>query len=162
MSSLNKRGITVTTFLSCFLFFSFAQAETSFDFTECASVTVTPVFKNEDITIGGLEAKGILFSNHENKVFDNCSFHVVGISKSNGVKRISDSYWKIMDRDGDIVIAEVAVKGREKTMKFLQGTGKWKGINGEAKGKMIAIGKPVVPGTVQTCSRYVGSFDLPK
>ena len=162
MSSLSKRGITVTVFIGCFMFFSFAQAQTPFDFTECASVTITPVFKSKDITIAGLEAKGIIFSNHENKVFDNCSFHVVVISKTVGRKRTSDSYWKIMDRDGDVVIAEVAVIGREKTMKFLHGTGKWKGIKGEAKGKMVAIGKPVAAGTVQTCSRYVGSFELAK
>ena len=162
MSSLSKRGITVTVFIGCFMFFSFAQAQTPFDFTECASVTITPVFKSKDITIAGLEAKGILFSNHENKVFDNCSFHAVVISKIVGRKRTSDSYWKIMDRDGDVIIAEVAVIGREKTMKFLHGTGKWKGIKGEAKGKMIAIGKPVAKGTVQTCSRYVGTFELAK
>jgi hypothetical protein len=67
-----------------------------------------------------------------------------------------------MDPDGDIIIAELVVLGPEKTMKFLHGTGKWKGIKGEAKGKTTATGKPIAPGTIQTCSRYVGTFELPK
>jgi len=136
--------------------------ETPFDLTECASAKITPVFKSKDITIAGLDAKGIIFSNHENKVLDNCSFHAVGIAKTVGGKRESDSYWKIMDRDGDLIIAEAAVIGREKTITSLKGTGKWKGINGSAKSKMIGIGKPVAPGAVQTCSRYIGTFELDK
>jgi hypothetical protein len=114
------------------------------------------------VTISGLEGKGIIFSHHENKVFDNCTFQVVQIARIVEGKRRSDSYWKIMDPDGDIIIAELVVLGPEKTMKFLHGTGKWKGIKGEAKGKTTAAGKPVAPGTFQACSRYIGTFELPK
>jgi hypothetical protein len=77
-------------------------------------------------------------------------------------KRRSDSYWKIMDPDGDNIIAELVVLGPEKTMKFLHGTGKWKGIKGEAKGKTTAVGKFIAPGTIQSCSRYNGTFELQK
>lgn len=103
-----------------------------------------------------------MISHHENKVFDNCTFHVVAIAKTVDGKRRSDSYWKIMDPDGDVIVAEVVVLGPEKTMKFLHGTGKWKGIKGEAKGKTTASGKFIAPGTIQSCSRYVGTFELPK
>ena len=109
-----------------------------------------------------MEGKGSIFSNHENKVFDNCTFHVAVIAKTEDGKRRSDSYWKIMDPEGDVIIAEVIVLGPEKTMKFLHGTGKWKGIKGEAKGKTTTAGKPVAPGTFQGCSRYTGTFELPK
>ena len=138
-----------------------AQAQTPFDFTECFSGNSTIVFQSKEITIAGSEGKGILISHHENKVFNNCTFHIVGLAKIEDGKRRSDSYWKIMDPDGDIVIAEVVVLGPEKTMKFLHGTGKWKGIKGEAKGKTSAIGT-IVPGTFQACSRYVGTFELVK
>ena len=147
--------------LSLFLFTPIVQAQTPFDFTECISGTSTTVFQSKEITIASLEGKGILISHHENKVFDNCTFHVVVIAKTVDGKRRSDSYWKIMDPDGDIIIAEVVVLGPEKTMKFLHGAGKWKGIKGEAKGKTSAIGV-IVPGTFQACSRYVGTFELPK
>jgi hypothetical protein len=139
-----------------------AQAQTPFDITECAVGNATMVYQSKECTIGGMEGKGIIFSHHENKVFDNCTFQVVAIAKTVDGKRRSDSYWKIMDPDGDIIIAELVVLGPEKTIKFIHGTGKWKGIKGEAKGKTTAIGKFIAPGTIQACSRYVGTFELPK
>ena len=145
-----------------FIPIQFAQAQTPFDITECISGTATIVFQSKDITIIGMEGKGSIFSNHENKVFDNCTFQAVVIAKTLDGKRRSDSYWKIMDPEGDVIIAEVIVLGPEKTMKFLHGAGKWKGIKGEAKGKTTVAGKPVAPGTFQGCSRYTGTFELPK
>ena len=148
--------------LDLFILISLARAQTPFDITECVSGTATIVFQSKEITITGTEGKGIIFSHHENKVFDNCTFQVVAIAKTVDGKRRSDSYWKIMDPDGDIIIAELVVLGPEKTMKFLHGTGKWKDIKGEAKGKTTAIGKFIALGTIQSCSRYVGTFELPK
>ncbi len=155
-----KVGIVII--LGLFTFISIAQAQTPFDITECVSGTATIVFQSKEITITGIEGKGIIFSHHENKVFDNCTFQVVAIAKTVDGKRRSDSYWKIMDLDGDVIVAEAVVLGPEKTMKFLHGTGKWKGIQGEAKGKTTATGKFIAPGTIQTCSRYVGTFELAK
>jgi hypothetical protein len=144
------------------MFIPVSQAQTPFDFTECMAGTSIVVYESKEIRIGSTEVKGIIVSNHENKVFNNCTFHVVAIAKTVDGKRRSDSYWKIMDPDGDVIVAEVVVLGPEKTMKFLHGTGKWKGIKGEAKGKTTASGKFIAPGTIQSCSRYVGTFELPK
>jgi hypothetical protein len=162
MNSISKLRTVITVCIGLFLFIPVAQAQTPFDITECAVGNATMVYQSKECTIGGMEGKGIIFSHHENKVFDNCTFHVVVIYKIADGKRRSDSYWKIMDPDGDIIIAELVVLGPEKTMKFLHGTGKWKGIKGEAKGKTTAIGKFIAPGTIQTCSRYVGTFELQK
>ncbi len=148
--------------LTLFTFILAVQAQTPVDFTECVSGIATTVFQSNEITITGIDGKGVIFSHHENKVFDNCTFHVVAIAKTVDGKRKSDSYWKIMDPEGDVIVAEAVVLGPEKTMKFLHGTGKWKGIKGEAKGKTATIGKFIAPGTVQSCSRYVGSFEVSK
>jgi hypothetical protein len=162
LNSISKLRTVIAVVIGLFLFIPVAQAQTPFDITECISGTTTIVFQSKEITITGIEGKGIIFSHHENKVFDNCTFHVVAIAKTMDGKRRSDSYWKIQDPDGDVVIAEVLVVGPEKTMTFLHGTGKWKGIKGSAKGKTTAAGKPVAPGTIQSCSRYVGTFELTK
>ena len=162
MDSQKIWKIWLVIILGMFTFIPVAQAQTPVDFTECLGGTATVVYQSKEITITGIEGKGIIFSHHENKVFDNCTFHVVAIAKTVDGKRRSDSYWKIMDPDGDFIVAEVVVLGPEKTMKFLDGTGKWKGIKGEAKGKTTAAGKPVAPGTFQGCSRYVGTFELVK
>ena len=162
MNSISKLRMVIAVGIGLFLFIPVAQAQTPFDITECAAGTATTVYQSKEYTIGGLEGKGIILTHHENNVFDNCTFHVVVIYKIVDGKRRSDSYWKIMDPDGDVIVAEAVVLGPDKTMKFLHGTGKWKGIKGEAKGKTTSIGKPVAPGTFQACSRYVGTFELPK
>jgi hypothetical protein len=162
MNSIKKLVTMVAFLFGLFVCIPVAQAQTPFDITECLAGTSIVVFDSKEIRIGSTEGKGIIFSHHENKVFDNCTFHVVAIAKTVDGKRRSDSYWKIMDPEGDIIIAEVVVLGPEKTMKFLHGTGKWKGIKGEAKGKTTAVGKFIAPGTIQSCSRYVGTFDLQK
>lgn len=155
-----KMGVVIVVCLGVFI--PVAQAQTPFDVTECGAGQGTVAYQSNEITISGAEGKGIFFSHHENKVFDNCTFQVVQIARIIEGKRRSDSYWKIMDPDGDVIIAEVVVIGPEKTMTFLHGTGKWKGIKGGAKGKTSAIGKMIAPGTFQACSRYVGTFELPK
>jgi hypothetical protein len=73
-------------------------------------------------------------------------------------------YSKFMDLDGDFVLLEgtIAPGETEGNFKFLQGTGKWKGIKGSGKGKVITRGKPITPGTAQVCSRWTGTFELPK
>ncbi len=74
------------------------------------------------------------------------------------------TYSKLMDSNGDFIIAEVTVAPGETefSFKFLQGTGKWKGIKGGGKVRTITDGKPITPGTVQQCSRWTGTFELPK
>jgi len=155
-----KMGVVIAVCLGVFI--SVAQAQTPFDVTECGAGQVTLAYQSNEITISGLEGKGIFISNHANKAFDSCTFQVVQIARIIDGKRRSDSYWKIMDPDGDIIIADVVVIGPEKTMTFLHGTGKWKGIKGGAKGRTSAAGKMIAPGTFQACSRYVGTFELAK
>ncbi len=46
------------------------------------------------------------------------------------------------------------------TWKFFYGTGKWKGIKGEFKGKIVMSGKPIVEDTSQLCEKSVGWIEL--
>jgi hypothetical protein len=54
------------------------------------------------------------------------------------------SYSKLMDPDGDFVILEttMAPGETEGNFKFLQGTGKWKGIKGSGKARAITNSRP--------------------
>ncbi len=124
MNCIKMFRMAILVVIGLFIFIPVAQGQTPFDFTECLAGTSTTVYESKEIRIGSTEGKGIIFSHHENKVFDNCTFHVVSIAKVVDGKRRSDSYWKIMDPDGDIIIAELVVLGPEKTMKFLLGNGK--------------------------------------
>lgn len=148
--------------LGLVMFIPLAQAETPYDITLCGSGTITMLSKSKELSIYSAEVKGISRSNHENKVFDNCSIHHIRFVRVEAGKRSGIGYTKLMDPDGDIVVLEWSAIGREYTTKFLQGTGKWKGITGGGKARSITNAKPITPGTMQGCTRQTGTFELPK
>ena len=108
-----------------------------------------------------IDSKGIARSNNENKIFDNSSFH------STQILQIINGEWKrfghtkFMDPDGDYFFVEVS-GGKNADIRFLYGTGKWKGITGTGKFERIARGKAIEPGTFQGCVRNTGTFEFPK
>jgi hypothetical protein len=70
---------------------------------------------------------------------------------------------KSMDPDGDFIISEYAGDSDSgNTGKILYGTGKWKGVKGEYKSKVITAGRPIVERTNQYCENWEGWFELPK
>ena len=143
-----------------FLFPSLGWAE-EFDITCCGSLNVTILSADQELRITGAEGKGISRSNHPNKIFDGSTWQVVSVSKVIGGTAQWIEYRKYQDMDGDIFYVEI-FGGAEGTLKFLDGTGKYKGITGEAKTTAVVRGKPIVPGTAQYCGRAIGSFTLKK
>ena len=138
-----------------------AQAETPYEVTNCYSGTVTDLFRSEELTIITTDLTGIVVSNHENKVFDNCSFHSTQIIQIMNGKWKRSGHSKFMDPDGDYFFVEVSGE-KSAVVKFLYGTGKWKGITGTGKFERLARGKAIEPGTFQGCVRNTGTFELPK
>jgi hypothetical protein len=68
-----RRG--VATLFGLLLFIPVAQAEQPFDCTQCVSSTRTILSATEELTVTSSDAKGIMMSNLENKVFDNMTTH---------------------------------------------------------------------------------------
>lgn len=102
------------------------------------------------------------FSNHANKVFDNCTYHCAGIV---WIAKGVPAYYvfcKYADPEGNVVVGESTVEGDKTDWKFIHGTGKWKGITGGGTHQAITKGKPVAPGTSQGCRRATGTYSLPK
>jgi len=143
------------------MFIPVAQAETPYDFTSCYYGTLTTLYRSKELTILTSDVRGIARSSHENKVFDNCSFHSVQILQIMNGKLKRSGHTKFMDQDGDYYFLEVS-GGKNATVKFLYGTGKWKGITGTGKFERLARGKSMEPGTFQGCVRNTGTFELPK
>ena len=140
-----------------------AQAETPYDITPCSSGTITMLSQSKELTILSFDVKGIARSNHENKVFDNCTFHHVSVMRIIAGKVNRLGYTKFMDPDGDCFFVEVSRDGGQSSVtKLLHGTGKWKGITGSGKLTSIARGKPIMPGTYQGCGSHTDTFELPK
>jgi hypothetical protein len=118
-----------------FLFIPVVQAQTPFDCTQCAFQTLTTLSATEELTVTTGDAKGIILSNPENKVFDNMTTHCLFSTKVMAGQRTGLIYSKFLDPDGDFVILQTtfAPGETEGNFEFLQGTGKWKGIKGSGK-----------------------------
>lgn len=155
------RLITVI-LVSLFLFVNFANAEEPYDLTSCWSGDVTMLSASKDLVILSFDIKGVSHSNHENKAFDNHSFHMVGINKIEAGNRSGTSYAKYLSPEGDIVFGEIQTVGDKQTWKFLFGTGKWEGITGGGKTEPITNAKPIKEGTIQGCARATGTYQLPQ
>jgi hypothetical protein len=162
MIKINRWSAAVAIVFGLFILISLAEAQQPYDITECYSFTFTVLSESEDSTFLGMDGKAIVRSNHENKLFDNCTIHCVGIRRVVGGKAEAHGYFKYMDPNGDFFIMEGMVVEGEIVMKFLSGIGKWKGIKGEGRIKVITRGKPIIPGTGQVCYRHTGTFELPK
>ena len=107
------------------------------------------------------EENGIMMSNSESKFLDNATHHYKGVQKGSGEKRNGHFYGKIMDPDGDIIIVESSFTYPGSEAKFLEGTGKYKGITGGFKATRLATGKSIMKGTYQWCRKIKGTFELP-
>ena len=164
-----RKKISIGGFVGIFLFFIFltvVEAETPFDLTLCVVGPATMLSSSQELIIVGVELKGIIVSNHENKVFDNFLSHFVGISRIMAGQIDAHGYSKLTDLDGDSIFTETTTFGpaRKPTWKwkFLYGTGKWKGITGGADFSFITKRSPFVEGTYQGCYKIIGTFELPK
>jgi hypothetical protein len=116
-----------------------------------------------EIYIGSFEGKGIFRSTHESKLFDNTTFHHVGVIKGAGGKYTFNGFYKAMAPDGDFIIWEFyGESGSGSTGKAIYGTGKYKGVKGESKINRLTTGKPILPYTEQFCDKNVGWIELPK
>jgi hypothetical protein len=139
-------------------------AEQVYDITPCVAATMTVLVQSPEITIFTIDAKGIIRSNIESKIFDNCTVHVQGTQVIEGTNITVNAYMKYLDPDGDYVIFRFTQNPGETTATttILAGTGKWKGITGGGKATTITQGRPVAAGTLQFCNNHKGKFTLPK
>jgi len=144
------------------MFIPVAQAEQTYDFTYCGSWAMTLMSDSKELRVYSFDGKGIVMSNQKDKIFDNCSFHGVGVRRTMGDKVNAYGYWKLMDADGDYVVMEVTTVGTDTTTKFLVGVGKWKGITGSGKIAQGIRAKGITSDTSQNCGRATGTFKLKK
>jgi len=149
-------------FVTLFSFTITAKAQQPVDMVSCGDNKFTTILASEELTIMGIESKGINMDNHPSKLADSMTFHGVGVLKIEKGKMSGMLYYKYMDPDGDYVTVEVSQVGMEREWKYLQGTGKWKGITGSGKATYITKGKPIVPGTAQGCMKITGTQEFKK
>ena len=131
----------------------------------CHASTLNILHRSEDSSVRVLsyDAKGIIRSTHESKLFDNWTNHSVGVVRVQDGKRSWHGFFKQMAPDGEIVIGEYYGDSESGgTAKYIYATGKWKGIKGEFKFKRITAGRRIVENADQFCNSWEGWIELPK
>jgi len=109
-----------------------------------------------------VESKGIIMSNPEGRLFHNYAYQFIGVGYGPPGAPVGFGYFKATDPDDSFVIAEFSGPTSDLSFKFLQGTGKWKGVTGGGKAVRVAMGRPIAPGTNQGCVRFTGTLELKK
>jgi hypothetical protein len=61
---------------------------------------------SQELLIVSVELKGIIMSNHKNKVFDNFAYNFLGLSRIMDGQIDARGYAKLTDLDGDFVFTE--------------------------------------------------------
>jgi len=160
-----KKFITILGAVGIFalaLFIPKVQAQQPMDMMSCGDATITTIVSTQELTIMGIEGKGINLDNLASKAFDNMTYHTVGVLKIDSGKLAGTFYSKYMDPSGDFVVVEISQVGMERDWKYLYGTGKWKGVTGGGKAFPFTKGKPISPGTSQGCTKITGTYELKK
>ena len=165
--SYRRNWIAMTVvILGVAMFIPVAQAERQeFEYIKCAAETWNFVHSSPEVGIGSCDAKSIIQSTHESKLFDNWTGHMVYVLKRVDGKISWNGFSKEMGPDGEFIIWEFhgdSESGISTTTKAVYGTGKWKGVKDERKQKPITTGKPIAQGTRQFCEKSVGWIELPK
>ena len=150
--------------LGLVMFIPVAQAERQdYEFISCTASTSNVVTFTPEMAILTYDAKSIIRSTHESKLFDNWTAHAVGVVKGMEGNWSWHSISKNMGPDGEFIVWEFYGDSESgSTGKAIYGTGKWKGVKGERKSKRITTGKPIVQGTDQLCEKQVGWIELSK
>src|SRR5512139_3892752 len=101
-----KRIVSICGFIGIFALLTFipiTHAE-PIDITDCWSGTTSTLINSEGVIIRTADVKGIIRDNLESKVFDNLTFHCVGLIEVIGEKSTTTELCKYMDPNGDVFI----------------------------------------------------------
>ena len=140
---------------------SAAKAE-NIDMMSCGVGNVNVIVATDDLTVMSMEGKGINLDNYGNKTFDNTTYQYGALFKIDKGNWSGSMVCKYMDPSGDIWVVDITQVGMERDWKFIYGTGKYKGIAGGGKAVPITKGKPISPGTTQSCFKITGTYELKK
>jgi hypothetical protein len=165
MATIKNPICTLGIFIVIFTFIPFivtAQAEQRFECVLCSNMTTTTIVESADLIIMGFESKGIVLDNSGSKFFDNDTVHGVGLITIEKGKVTGTFFNKHLSPNGDFYVLGGSWVGSEVDWKFIYGTGKFNGITGGGKSIRFTKGKPVTPGTSQTCSKVTGTYELKK
>jgi len=142
---------------------SLVQAQQPFQIIGCSSGKVVTLSENQPLTVHNITGKGAACCTAGDKTFDDMTWDFVATLGVMDGKTIGIAYFKFMDPDQDYFILEAngdaILQGGD--WKFLYGVGKWRGVTGKVKGRVVLRGEPLPVETGQYWCRIVGTLELP-
>jgi hypothetical protein len=153
----------IVVILGLTMFIPVAQAQRQdVENINCGATTYNVVQFSPEVAIMSYDAKAIT-QQSTIKLFENTTWHCVGVVKMVGGKSSWNSLCKSMSPDGEFIVWDGYGDSESgSTWKAVYGTGKWKGIKSEGKSKVLTTVKPIVQGTNQLCEKYIGWIELAK
>jgi hypothetical protein len=155
------RSFLITLF-AIFVLIPTVQAADPFESTVCVSGTMTMLHNSKELMAFSFELKGMVLSNTNSEIFNNASEMCVGLWSRMGDEITQRGFCKYLYPNGDINIIEWNGGANGGEWKFLSGTGKWEGIKGGGPWSILQRAKSIAPGTVQSCRKIEGTYELPK
>jgi hypothetical protein len=136
-------------------------ADVAYDFVACGNQKYTMLEARPDLTAIGTEQWAIVASS-TTKDWESATQHCVGYWRVAEGKEASRGVCKWSDPAGNTAVGEFEqTASGEGTWVWLSGTGKYKGIKGGGRWKVVGQGRPIVEGTGQFCSHDWGRYTLP-
>src|SRR2546423_423185 len=124
--------LALATVLSC----SHASAE-EFEAMHCYAGQGKAFHESQDLaSLGSFVHNGMVKSS--NRRLDNMATHCEGVQRGAGATRVGYVLCKLVDGDGDIIVIADQYSGMKSPYRFAEGTGKWKGINGQYESEVVA------------------------
>lgn len=164
MNSIKKRTPGITVIFGLMIFASVVQAQQPFQVIGCSSGKVTILSETHPLTVYNMVGKGPAWSTGGNKAFDDLTWDFVATLRVMDGKTIGIAYYRFTDPDQDYFILEATgdaiLEGGD--WKFVYGTGKWKGLAGKLRGKVVLRGRPLPAEAEQYWCRIIGTLELPQ
>jgi len=132
-----------------------------FDYTACWTVSTNVMNPIDKVVATSYEMTGITRSAIPGDLFDNNTFHCIGLSTNFNGKQTNQNTCVSVDKDGDKRVGTFTVL-EDGTTKRAQvaGTGKFDGMSQTTEATPYAAGHVVKPGTIQQCNRQTGTYTL--
>ena len=128
--------------------------------THCFTGTFTAISGSQELTSASHWAHhGIVRSS--NKKFENAATYCGGANRGTGPTRQGYVLCRMVDADGDIIMIGDQYATLKYSLKFLEGTGKWKDVTGGVQVEEIGRSpKPAMPNSYHACVQWKGTFEV--
>jgi hypothetical protein len=164
MNSIKERITGITVIFGLIILVSVVQAQQPFQVIGCSSGAVVTLSEGQALTVYNIVGKGPAWGTAGSKNFDDLTWDFVATLRVMDGKTIGIAYYKFTDLDQDYFILEATgdaiLQGGD--WKFLYGVGKWKGLTGMLRGKVVLRGRPLPVEAEQYWCRIIGTLELPQ